>query len=164
MILPHADTDASPPAPPRRSFGSAVRGTLSSERGVLSTELAVVAPFVLVAFVLLVVYAGRTAQTENDVRSAAHEAARAATLEGDPSSAATVARQIAASNLAESGVACAHGVTVDVDTSNWAPGGWVEVTVACQTSFADLAELEVPATRTFVATASEVIDVYRENQ
>ena len=40
-------------------------------------------------------------------------------------------------------------------------GGTVTVTVECTASMADVTLLGVPGTRTFTATATEVIDTYR---
>ena len=37
------------------------------------------------------------------------------------------------------------------------------VTVFCEAAFADIAMLAVPGSRTFTATAIEVIDTYRAN-
>lgn len=48
-----------------------------------------------------------------------------------------------------------------VDTSDFEPGGTVTVTVECTAPMADVTLLGVPGTRTFTATATEVIDTYR---
>jgi len=135
----------------------------TKERGAVTTEFAVIAAVIMASFLMLMLYAGRVAQAENDVRSAAHEAARAATLVGTPDQAQSTARRTALANLTESGMACANGTNITVDTSSWGPGGWVTVTVTCHASFADVASLAVPATQTFTASASEVIDVHRGN-
>ncbi len=131
------------------------------DRGAVTSEMAVVMVVFLAGFLMLVIYAGRVGQAENDVRSAAHEAARAATLAASPQEAATRALEVTTTNLSTSGVACDGDPEVIVDTSNFVPGGWVTVSVACTASFADVTSLGVPGSRTFSATASEVIDVYR---
>lgn len=130
------------------------------QRGAVSTELAVLTPL-LIAFMLLVVYAGRVAQAEGDVAHAAHEAARAASLVATPTAAIATATEAASANIA-AGVAC-RDLTVEVDTSGFTAGGQVAVTVTCEAAFADIAMLAVPGTRTFAATAIEVIDTYRAN-
>ncbi len=117
----------------------------------------------LTAFMLLVVFAGRVSQAENDVRSAAHEAARAASLTNNPTTAVTEATSVAAANLASSGMSCVNGLNVNVDTANFSSGGWVTVTVTCNASFSDVAALSVPGSRSFTGTATEVIDTYRAN-
>ena len=142
-----------------RTFAQRAR----SDRGAVTSEMAVVMVTFFAGFLMLVVFAGRVGQAENDVRSAAHEAARAATLEATPSEADSRARAVVASNLLASGVACAGGITTNVDTSNFVPGGWVTVTVTCNASFSDVVSLAVPGSRNFTATAAEVIDVYRSS-
>ena len=131
------------------------------QRGAVSTELAVLTPL-MIAFMLLVVYAGRVAQTEGDVAHAAHEAARAASLVATPTAATATATETVAANIAAGAVAC-QNLTVAVDTSGFTAGGQVAVTVTCEAAFADIAMLAVPGTRIFAATAVEVIDTYRAN-
>jgi Flp pilus assembly protein TadG len=123
--------------------------------------MAVVTSFFLAGFLLFVVFAGRVAQAENEVRSAAQEGARAATLAGDVEGATAAARQVAEANLAAAGMACAGGVTVAVDAGALEPGGYVTVSVTCVADFADVASLAVPGSRPFTATATEIVDVHR---
>ena len=134
-----------------------------SERGSVSTEFAVVMTAFLTSFMLLVVFAGRVSTAENNVQSAAQEAARSASLSGTPESAVEAAQQTAMANLASAGLTCASGLNVAVDTAQFAPGGWVAVTVSCDTPFSDVATLAVPGVHTFTGTATEVIDTYRSN-
>lgn len=133
------------------------------ERGAISTEFAVAMTAFLTAFMLLVVFAGRVASADNSVRSAAQEAARAASLTGNPTGADAAARQTVAANLATAGLACSRGLVVDVDLADFTPGGTVAVTVTCTASFADVAPLAVPGTHTFRGTAVEVIDRHRSD-
>ncbi len=132
-----------------------------NERGAISTEFAIIMAAILLSFFALVIYGGRVVQAENDVQSAAHAAARAATLQGSPGAADAAARSVAATNLARSGVACGGGATVGVDLSRFAPGGQVTVTVTCNAGFGDVASLGVASSRSFTASATEVIDQYR---
>ncbi|MCC6437899.1 MAG: pilus assembly protein, partial [Acidimicrobiales bacterium] len=124
-------------------------------------EMAAVMVAFLGGFLLLVVFAGRVAQAENDVRSAAHAAARAASLSGNPARAETAARQAAEANLTTSGMSCRRGLDITVDLDQYRPGGWVGVTIRCRASFSDVATLAVPGERAFTATSVEVIDTYR---
>ena len=133
----------------------------SHERGSASVEFVVIAPIFFLGFLSIVVLAGRVGQASNDVRSAAHEAARAASLSGTAGDAVVNATEMANANLASAGVACNGGSTVNVDTSNFIPGGWVTVTVSCETPLGDLAALSLPGSRTHTQSASEVIDVFR---
>ncbi|HSH58127.1 MAG TPA: TadE family protein, partial [Acidimicrobiales bacterium] len=76
---------------PRASYRKrALMRRVADERGSLAVELSVLAP-ILIAFMLLVVFAGRVAQVEADVRSAAQEGARAASLRASPASAEAAA-------------------------------------------------------------------------
>ena len=136
-----------------------LRSRAGDQQGALAVELSVLAPM-LIAFMFLVVFAGRVAQSESDVRSAAHEAARAASLQGSATAAEAAARTTADENLSTSGVACGSPA-VAVDASDLRPGGQVAVTVSCRTSYADLALFGVPGARDFEVTAVEVVDTYR---
>lgn len=131
------------------------------DRGSVAVETAVVAP-ALVALLLLVVFAGRVAQAEGDVRRAASEAARAASLEQTPDAAATAAVDTAAANLTASGVVCGD-LDTTVDTSEFQPGGAVAVTVRCVASMSDISLLGVPGERAFQARSVEIIDRYRSS-
>lgn len=133
------------------------------ERGAVSTEFAVVMTGFLTAFMLLIVFAGRVAQAENDVRSAAQEAARAASLAGSPAQADADARRMAEANLTSSGLSCGNGLDVAVGLGQYQPGGWVSVAITCSASFSDVASLSVPGTRNFTSIATEVIDTYRSD-
>lgn len=133
----------------------------SRQAGAVSTELAVLTPL-LIGFVLLVVFAGRVTQAEGDVANAAQEAARAASLTGGPQAAEEAATATASANLAEGTVSCRE-LEVTVDTSDFAAGGRVGVTVSCEANFSDIAMLAVPGSRTFESTAVEIIDVHRAN-
>lgn len=133
----------------------------TNQQGAVSTELAVLTPL-LIGFMLLVVFAGRVTQAEGDVANAAQEAARAASLTALPQAAEEAAVATASANLAEGTVSCRH-LEVTVDTSNFTAGGWVGVTVSCETNFSDIAMLAVPGSRTFTSTAIEIVDMYRAN-
>ena len=128
------------------------------EDGTLAVEAAIVAP-VLLVLMLLVVYAGRAASTDADVRSAAARAARAASMTGDAAAAEAAATEIATANLATAGITCA---TTDIRvTADIRAGGTVTVTVGCEVTNTDLAMLAVPGTRWSTATATQVVDSHR---
>jgi Flp pilus assembly protein TadG len=127
--------------------------------GFATVELALVAPMLL-ALMFLVTFAGRVSEADANVRRAASEAARSASLEQHAASATSAARTVAEANLAASGVTC-HDLDVGVDTSDFRTGGTVTVTVGCLSSMRDLAFIGVPGTRVFTARAVEVIDRYR---
>lgn len=132
---------------------------MTHEDGSIAVETALVAP-VLLVLMLLVVYAGRAAQADADVRVAAARAARAASTTIDATEAATVAEATVAANLATAGIDCQTANTT-VDTAGFRAGGAVSVTVACQVSNTDIALLAVPGSRWSTATATQVIDLRR---
>lgn len=132
---------------------------LADERGSIAVEVAVIAP-ALLFLMLLVVFAGKVAEAEGDVQRAASEAARAASLRQHRGDAAVDARAAAGQNLERAGVPCTP-LRVEVDTSDFRPGGTVTVTVRCTASMADVTLLGVPGTRIFTARAVDVIDAYR---
>jgi Flp pilus assembly protein TadG len=140
-------------------MGAPRRLDLRGDRGSVAVEVAVVAP-AFVFLLLLVVFAGRVSEADANVRRATSEAARAASLRQHPSDARADAHTIAEANLSAAGVRCS-GLTVEVDTDTFQPGGTVTVTIDCTTSMADVTLLGVPGTRTFSARAVEVIDRHR---
>jgi Flp pilus assembly protein TadG len=129
-----------------------------NDDGTLAVEAAVIAPALLV-LMLLIVYAGRAAQTDADVRSAAARAARAASLTADAQAATAAATAVATANLTTAGIDCRDtDVRVHADLH---PGGRVTVTVGCQVANTDLTLLAVPGSRRSTATATQVVDTYR---
>lgn len=139
-----------------------VTGTIrSDERGVLTTEMAIIAVVFIFGFLGIVVFAGRVASAENDVRRAAHAAARSASLERKAGAAESAGIATAEANLSASGVSCAAGQIISVDVSTFGPRGSVTATVTCTAPFGDLGVLGVPGSRTFTYSATEVVDTYR---
>lgn len=136
-----------------------MRAALDDERGSVAVEVAVLAP-ALIALLLLVVFAGRVAQADGEVRRAASEAARAASLRQAPGDAVAAAEAAATANLADRGVPC-RTLDTEVDTTRFTAGGSVTVTIRCTTSMRDVSLLGVPGRRTFTARSIEVIDRYR---
>ncbi len=131
----------------------------SGDDGTVAVEAALVAP-ALLALLMLVLVAGRVSQASGDVQSAATAAARAASLRATPAAASTAAEDAAADNLGGAGVACASH-SVAADTANFRPGGSVTVEVTCTADMGDIVLLSVPGSRTFSATATEVVDTWR---
>lgn len=130
-----------------------------TDGGLASLEFAMFAT-VLVGALLLVSLAWRLTESRSQVRDAASEGARAASLVQSADTAKAVALRSAATTLAERAVTCSS-LDVQVDTSEFKPGGWVGVTVECVARLEDLTLLGVPGSTTMVATAVEIIDVRR---
>lgn len=131
-------------------------------------------PVVMLGFVLVIVAAGRIVQAESDVKTAAQEAARAATFHNSTADAAAEASAVAAANLATSGLSCALGQEVDFGVQASAstasstegpdvilPDAIVSVTVSCTADLSDVVSLGLPGSRTFEAEAFERVDVHR---
>ncbi len=134
------------------------------ERGLMSTELAILMLAFIFSCTAIVILAGRRAQLEGEVQSAAEEAARAATLTGDPGTAVAVATSVAQTNLTAAGIVCDAPPVITVDVSGFAPGDYVTVSVTCTANLNDLAYLRVPAgASTATGEATEIIDVYRSD-
>jgi len=130
---------------------------VADERGAISTFLAVIALALLMA-AGLAIDGGRKVTALREASHLADNAARAGAQAVDLDTLRTAgdlrlsADQVAArvdQYLAPLGHTA--NVTVSGDT----------VTVTCEASFADIAMLAVPGSRTFTATAVEVIDTYR---
>ncbi len=136
-----------------------MRRVVSSDRGSIAVETAVVAP-AFVFLLLLVVFAGRVSHLDAAVQRSASEASRAASLEGSPEAAEQAAIDAAMANLDSTAVPCTD-LAITTDTSDFVPGGSVAVEVRCDASMSDVALLGVPGTRTFVATSTEIVDRYR---
>lgn len=132
---------------------------MSDARGSASLELVLVTPVVLL-LLLLVVCAGRLAEARADVDRAARDAARAASIARDPSSAEDAGTSAASATLESGDISC-QSLDVSVDVSRFTTGGTVVTTVSCTVDLADLAELRVPGTRTLTATFVEPIDTFR---
>ncbi len=125
----------------------------------MATELVLLTPL-LILMLLFVVALGRLAGARLDVDGAAAQAARAASIARDPSTATAMAQQTATAALGSDGVTCGH-LTVSTDTAQFDPGGSVAVTVTCNVGLSDLSGLRLPASESISSTATSVIDTYR---
>ncbi|HWL41526.1 MAG TPA: hypothetical protein VNQ73_01185 [Ilumatobacter sp.] len=132
---------------------------VDDDRGSIAAEAAV-ATTALVVLMSLVVYAGHTAEADGNVRRAASEAARAASLRQHPDAATAAAEQTVATNLAAAGIAC-DPLTVDIDLTNFTAGGTVAVEVTCATTLDAASTIGAPRHQTYHARSVEVIDTYR---
>lgn len=129
------------------------------ERGDAAVELTLLAP-VLLVILLFVVGLGRMAHANQQVESVAADAARAASLERNTAASSDVAKQAAQRSLDQAGLSC-QNMDVDVDVSQYKPGGTVEVTVTCTADMGDVAMAGFPGQRKFSATSVVPIEYYR---
>ncbi|GGS59675.1 TadE/TadG family type IV pilus assembly protein [Actinokineospora fastidiosa] len=126
----------------------------------MAAEVTIVAPFLvmLLVFVGVVIHRGVDARIRVD--DAAHQAARAASIERSPAAASAAAQSTAASALSSAGVTCAS-LLVSAATGGLRPGGTVSVTVSCKVDFGDALILGVPGGKTLSATSVEPVDLWR---
>ncbi|UOZ03405.1 TadE/TadG family type IV pilus assembly protein [Amycolatopsis sp. WQ 127309] len=130
-----------------------------AERGSVTAEAVLLTPVlvILLVFVAVVVHRGVDARLRLD--DAAHQAARAASLQRTPAAAAAASEATATAALARAGVVC-RGIAVNTATSATA-GTTVVVSVRCTVDFGQALVLGVPGTKTLSASAAEIIDVFR---
>ncbi|MBB1510970.1 TadE/TadG family type IV pilus assembly protein [Tessaracoccus sp. MC1756] len=133
------------------------------QRGMMvAVETAIILPALLLIVGLLVVLASQ-ALTGMAVSSAAAQAARAASIEREPASAASAAQSVAGASLAESGIAClATSVDVDAGGLRAALGSstHVSVTVSCEVDFG-VGLPGMPLSKVVTATKTSPVDTYR---
>ena len=131
----------------------------AGEEGGAAVEVAIVAP-VLIIMLLFVVGLGRLASTREVVDGAARDAAREASIRRSPGRAAVEADAIARETLAGRDVTC-RDLAVDVDTSDFRPGGTVVVEVACTVSLSDVALSGLPGSKRLRSSFVAPIDRLR---
>ena len=144
-----------------RQHGRRLGRLRRDERGSVTAELVLLTPL-LILLLLFVVALGRLSGARLDVDGAAAAAARAASIARDPTTATAMAQQTATAALGSDHVTCAQ-LTVNTDTSQFAPGGSVAVTVTCHVALSDLTGLRLPASESVTSTASSVVDTYRSS-
>jgi Flp pilus assembly protein TadG len=132
---------------------------VARDRGSASLELVLLTP-VLLVLLLFVVMGGRYAQARADVDSAARDAARAGSLERSSPAATAAAEGAAARRLADRDVVCTD-LEVQLDVTNFRPGGDVGATVSCTVDLSDLTGLGVPSSVSFESDFREPVDVFR---
>ncbi|MCT9080467.1 TadE family protein [Streptomyces fulvoviolaceus] len=129
-------------------------------RGSATVELVLTIP-ILILMLWFLVYCGRLSDTRLQIEDAAHQAARAATLNRSQSAAAVDARSTAASTLGDAGVTC-QSLSVTVHGTLQA-GSTVRVAVSCTVGLQDLALLQVPGTTVLTSEFASPVDVYRSS-
>jgi Flp pilus assembly protein TadG len=130
-----------------------------AERGSAAVEMVLITPL-LILFLLFVLFCGRLAHARLRLEDAAHQAARAASLARDPSTASVAASAAAGSALPGVGASCSTH-SVNVNTSAFRPGGAVTVTVSCTIEVSDLSGLHLPGRITQTASSTSVVDTFR---
>lgn len=132
-------------------------GRFDDERGSVSVELAVLAPLVgiLLAAVVLV---GRVQIARADVEGAARSAARELSIDRDPYASVEEVRSGLDSTLRVGSPSCRElSFTPTIRATE------VAVTLTCTVDLQEAAVLPVPGSMAISASASEIVDVYRED-
>ena len=124
-------------------------------------ELVLLTPL-LVIVLLFVVGLARISMAKQQVEAVAADAARAASLERNTSQSVNAAHAVVDGELGERGMSC-QALDLDVDVSDYRPGGSVRVTFACTVNLSDVALSGLPGSKQYRATAVVPIETYRGN-
>lgn len=130
------------------------------EDGSAIAEVTIVTPLLVMLLVVVGIVIHRGVDARIRVDNAAHQAARAASLERHPRAATAAARATTLNALAAAGLVCRHH-EISASTSGPESGGTVSVTVSCDV---DIGEALIPgltATQRVSATAQEPVDQWR---
>jgi Flp pilus assembly protein TadG len=140
-----------------------VRRWWRRDDGVSAVEAAILAPALLLVLTFAIA-AMRIEVASQAVESAAHDAARAASLSRTAGEALANGTNTARTTLSEHNLQCAT-LTVHVDVSEFGrPVGQeaaVHVTVSCRISLSDLAVPGLPGSKTLTADFTSNLDQYR---
>ena len=131
------------------------------DRGSVTVELVLIFP-VLLAFLFLMVAAGRLSDAKSDVVSAAADAARAASLQRSAGVAEGQAQEAARDTVSEERLNCQGGPEVQTTfPGGFGPGGTVHVIVHCTVATRDLTLIGLPVALDLHDEAWEPIDANR---
>jgi Flp pilus assembly protein TadG len=125
----------------------------------VTIEAILILPLVLVT-VLGITAAGRGMHAATMVAAAAHDAARAASIDRDPATARADATTTALASLHRGGTSC-RTATVAVDTSAFTPGGVVIVRVTCRVELRSLALPGIPGEVRIQRSGRSPLDRFR---
>lgn len=150
----------SQPQRPGTAWTRGWTGWWRADRGSAATELTLLAPVLVMVLVLVAVVAHRVVDARLRLDSAAHQAARGASIERSAAGAERAADDLAASALGSAGPSCAD-LNVATDTSGFRAGGTVTVTVSCSVDLTGGLLLGVPGRTEVTAAATEPVDSFR---
>jgi Flp pilus assembly protein TadG len=152
------------PFRPRRRRPMSMARVARDDRGASTLEAAILAP-VLLMLIAVAVISMRIEVAAQAVESAAHDAARAASISRTQTEADTAARNAADDALSQQDLTCTRGPTVVPDTSQFQrPIGEtavVTVTVTCVVPLDDVGLPGLPGTKTLTATFTSYLDQFR---
>ncbi|WP_406346938.1 TadE family protein [Streptomyces sp. NBC_00648] len=134
------------------------------DEGSAAIEGAIILP-VLIMFLCLALAGGRIVTSGAKIDAAAQDAAREASIHRTAAAALSAARSAADESLQDQGIRCAS-TSVSIDTGGLrvpvGQVGTVTVTVTCTIPLADLLLPGAPGAKTLTATATSVVDQYRQ--
>lgn len=133
--------------------------TRPNEGGGAAVEIVLVAPL-LIAMFLFVVGLGRLASSREAVDGAARDGAREASMARSAGRAETAGDQIVRDTLRQRDVTC-RSLAVNVDTSNFRPGGTVAVDVSCRVDNGDVVLSGLPGEATLHGAFVAPVDTFR---
>lgn len=129
------------------------------ERGSLTVELVVLTPVLFVVVLASLVF-GRVSQARQQVVEAARAGAQAVAVLPGVDTAQWVGWVNSSVNLLDRSHTCARA-TISVDTSHFAPGGYVTTHVTCLVLLSDIGFPGLPGSTTVSASATAPLDPYR---
>ena len=136
------------------------------EQGSAAIEAAIGIP-AFGLFVTMIIMGGRVELAKQSVDSAAHDAARGASIQRSQSEATAAGKSAAASSLHSQNLDCTStDITVNAAAFNAPLGTTAQVTatVSCHVDLSDLTLPGVPGQRVITATARSPVDAYRERR
>lgn len=145
-------------APTQPGGGRRVRGDSGSSDAL---GMALIAPAAL-GLAVVILFLGRGVDSRATVQIAAESGAQAAAQERTRSAAVAAGTAAATAMLVDD--ASCSGPSVVVDTTEFAPGGVVSVTVSCTVSTRGFELINPPEPGSTVATAIATIDPFRAAQ
>lgn len=129
------------------------------DRGSMSVEMTTLVFPVTVVMTVFLIGVWQLSLARLDVHTAAAAAARAASMQPSPTLAVDAAHTTAAATLADTGRACST-LDIDVDTTEFGRGGYVEVTLTCHVTTGDLIGLQAPGSAPTTASARAPVETY----
>ncbi|MPZ28594.1 MAG: pilus assembly protein [Micromonosporaceae bacterium] len=125
------------------------------DRGAVSVEVTIAAPF-MILLAMFLIFCGRAASAAIDINAAAAAGARAAADATGPAAAPTAAQDAVTATTSGTAWNC----TTSTEAGALWRGGQVTVTVTCLVPLTDLG-IPIGASRAVAASSTEPIDTFR---
>lgn len=132
---------------------------LASEQGSAAIETVIAVP-VMMLMIGFIIFVGRMAVAQQEVITAAQNAARAGAMRQTSAGAQNDANAAMTRVFRDADIDC-RPFTLDLNTSSLAPGGQVTATVTCVIGTDDIIGLGIGRTVTVTESATAVVDTYR---